>query len=211
MTSATSVSTAKIQRDCGPRLSPNAAPGLYTSVKRSVFPSTSCGMPRGCSMRSAIAFVITSTTRITRRIGQNSAALLRLRIFLALLALDAVARVRERVQSLERDVVAAVVALAERLGGPIQPAQRLVDVPEEAAFLAGEQERLLALHRVGALIGHVERIAAQIAVGLLRRRAERLAIVAKLLHRPAAFFHQPLLEVLQHLLGHRLGLLCRVF
>src|SRR5215218_4843452 len=147
------------------------------------------------SVRSAIAFVTTSRTSVTSSTGQNSAALLRLRIFLALLALDAVARVRERVQPLERDVVAAVVALAERLRRPIETAQRLVDVPEEAAFLAREQERLLALHRVGSLLRHVERIAAQIAVGLLRRRAERLPIVAKLLHRPAALFHQPLLEV----------------
>src|SRR5829696_6230238 len=210
MTSATIVSTAKIQRDCGPRFSPNAAPGLYTSVNRSVFPSTSCGMPRGSSMRSAIAFVITSTTRTTRSIGQNSAALLPFRIFLALLALNAVARVRERVQPLERDVVAAVVALAERLRRAIQPPQRLVDVPQEAAFLTGEQERLLPLHRVGALIGHVERVAAQIAVRFLRRRAERLAIVPELFHGTTALFHKPLLEVLQRLLGHRLRLLRRV-
>src|SRR6476619_3478032 len=118
----------------------------------------------------------------TKRIGQNSDALLRLGIFLALLALDAVARVRQRIQPLERDVVAAIVALAERLRRPVQPAQRLVDVPEEAPFLAREEERLLPLHRVRALVRHVEGIAAQIAVRLLRRRAERLAVVAQLLH-----------------------------
>src|SRR5215218_8638290 len=149
------------------------------------------------SVRSAIAFVTTSRTSVTSSTGQNSAALLRLRIFLALLALDAVARVRERVQPLERNVVAAVVALAERLRRPIQTAQRLVDVPEEAAFLAREEKRLLALHRVRSLIGHVERVAAQIAVRFLRRRTERFPIVTQLLHGAAAFLHQPLLEVLQ--------------
>ena len=64
--------------------------------------------------------------------ARTASALLRLCIFLALLALDAVARVRQRVEPLEGDVVAAVVALAERLGRAVQPAQRLVDVPEEA-------------------------------------------------------------------------------
>src|SRR6185369_4264526 len=104
-------------------------------------------MPRGNSRRSAAAFVTTSTMATTRRTGQNSEALLRLCIFLALLALDAVARVRQRIQPLERDVVPAIVALAERLRRPVQSAQRLVDVPEEAPFLAREEERLLALHR----------------------------------------------------------------
>src|SRR5688572_13275832 len=61
-------------------------------------------------------------------------------IFLALLAIDAIPRVRQRVEALVRDVLAAVVALAERVGRLVQPAQRLVDVPEEAAFLAGEEE-----------------------------------------------------------------------
>src|SRR3954463_376531 len=102
-------------------------------------------MPLGNNRRSAAALVITSIIVTTRRIGQNSDALLRLRIFLALLALDAVARVRQGIQPLERDVVAAIVALAERLGRPVQPAQRLVDVPEEAPLLAREEERLLPL------------------------------------------------------------------
>src|SRR5215218_6744265 len=156
------------------------------------------------SVRSAIAFVTTSRTSVTSSTGQNSAALLRLRIFLALLALDAVARVRERVQPLERNVVAAVVALAERLRRPIETAQRLVDVPEEAAFLAREEERLLALHRVGTLVGHVEGVAAQVSIRLLRRGAERLVVVAELLEHALALLQQPLLEVLQVLLRHRL-------
>src|SRR5436190_8588033 len=209
ITSATSVSAAKIQRDSDPRFSPNAAPGLYTSRSCTALPNTSCGIPR-ISARSAIAFVITSTTRTTSSTGQNIAALLRLRIFLALLALDAVARVRQRVEPLERDVVPAVVTLAERLRRPVEAAQRLVDVPEEAALLAREEECLLALHGIGALIRHVERVAAQIAVGLLRGRAERLPVTPQLLNGAPALLHQPLLEVLQHLLRHRLGLLRRV-
>jgi hypothetical protein len=64
--------------------------------------------------------------------------------------------------------------------------------------------------RVGSLIRHVERIAAQIAVRFLRRRPERLPIVTQLFHRAAAFLHQPLLEVLEQLLGHRLRLFRRV-
>src|SRR2546430_14697639 len=60
-----------------------------------------------------------------------------------------------------------------------QPPQRLVHVPEVAPFLRGEQERLLALHGVGALIGHVERVAREVAVGRLQARVERLIVVAR--------------------------------
>ena len=59
---------------------------------------------------------------------------------------------------------------------PVQPAQRLVDVPEEAPLLAGEEERLLALHGVGALIGHVEGIGRKIAVGRLQGCIEGLVV-----------------------------------
>src|SRR6185503_11716547 len=99
--------------------------------------------------------------------GQNTTALgpLFLGIFLALLALDAIAGVRQRVESLERDLVAAVVTLSERLWRPVESAERLIDEPQEPAFLAGEQERLLALHGVRALVRHVERVRAQVAVG----------------------------------------------
>src|SRR5512138_1564200 len=141
--------------------------------------------------------------------GQNTTALgaLLLGIFLALLALDAIPRVRKRVESLEGDFVAAVMTLSERLGRPVEPAERLVDVPEEAPLLAREQERLLAFHGVGALIRHVERVGAQVAVGGLRRRAERLVIVTQLLQHPATLLEQPLFEVLEVLLVHRLRLL----
>src|SRR3712207_4461955 len=102
---------------------------------------TSCGMRCGTRYRSARAFVKASAAMTVARTGQNSAALL-LRIFLTLLAVEAVARVRERVQPLEGDVVAARVTLPERLGRAVQAAQRLVDVPEEPPFLARHEERL---------------------------------------------------------------------
>src|SRR5437762_9443375 len=88
-------------------------------------------------------------------VAQNSRRSAPLPIFLLRLALDAQARVRERVQPVEADVLAALLALAEFLGGLVQAAQRLVHVPEVAPFLRGAQERLLALHRIGALVGHV--------------------------------------------------------
>src|SRR5256886_1071399 len=82
-----------------------------------------------------------------------------------------------------------------------QPPQRLVHVPEVAPFLRGEQERLLALHGVGALIGHVERVAREVAVGRLQARVERLIVVAELLHHPGALLVEALLEVGQLLLA----------
>src|SRR5687767_2483801 len=98
-----------------------------------------------------------STSTTPTITDQNSGALrLPFSIFFLLLALDAEARVRQRVQAVVADVVAAAVTLAERLGRAVQPAKRFVDVPEEATFLAREEERLLPLHGVGALIRHVE-------------------------------------------------------
>src|SRR2546423_1600652 len=77
-------------------------------------------------------------------------------IFFALLALNAISGVWQRIEPLEADLPTAIVTLAELLGIPVKPAQRFVDVPEESSFLAGKQERLFTLHRIGALIGHVE-------------------------------------------------------
>ena len=86
---------------------------------------------------------------------------------------------RQRVEAVEGDVLAAAVALAVRLRRPVDPAQRLVDVPEEPPFLAGEEERLLALHGVGALVGHVERVAAQVTVRVLRRLGHHVLVMAR--------------------------------
>src|SRR3954469_9785953 len=156
MNSATTVNIMKIQREYVPTCSPNAAPGLWTSVKRSHSPATGCGSPSNPSRDAAIAFVEKSIAVTITNTGQNSPALL-LRIFLTLFAVDAIAGVRQRIESLEGDLVPALMALAEVFRIAVQTAQRLVDVPEEPPFLAREEERLLALHRVRALVRHVER------------------------------------------------------
>src|SRR5690242_3475863 len=114
---------------------------------------------------------------------------------------------REGVQTIECDLVPALMTFTEAFRCAIESPQRLVDVPEETSFLTREKERLFALHRVGSLIGHVERIAAQIPVRRLRCRAEGFVSPAELLEYALALLLQTLLEVLQHLLVHALRLL----
>src|SRR5215467_13548507 len=206
MTSATIVSAMKIQREYCPTCRPKAAPGLYTSVKRSHSPYTSCGIRSGTRCVRASALVQKSTVATSTRTGQNTPELL-LCIFLTLLAVDAVARVRQRIEAIERDLVAALVTPAEGFRRPVESPQRLVDVPQEPAFLTREQERLLALHSVGSLISHVERVAAQVAVGGLRRGAERFVGAAEFFEHTLALVEKTLLEMLKHLLVHALGLL----
>src|SRR5438034_11070983 len=65
----------------------------------------------------------------------------------------------------------------------------------------GEQEGLLALHGVGALIRHVERVAREVAVGRLQAGVEGLVVVAELLHHPSALLVETLLQVGQLLLA----------
>src|SRR4051812_5471304 len=110
------VSAVNTHREWSPTCRPNAAPGLYTSVKRNHSPTTLFGTSGWSSAATATAFVATSLATMAIRIGQNSRPFLSLCIFLALLALDAVSRVGQCVESLERDLLAAVVALPERLG-----------------------------------------------------------------------------------------------
>src|SRR5687768_2107167 len=111
-----------------------------------------------------------SATTTVSRTDQNSGVLaLPLCIFFTQLAVDAVPRVRKRIETLVGDVEPAVVALAERFGRAVETAQRLVEVPQETTLLAREQERLLAFHRVRALVGHVERVRAQVPIGTLGR------------------------------------------
>src|SRR5687768_14170055 len=137
----------------------------------------------------------------------GASGLLLLSIFLTLLAGDAQARMGKRVESIVVDVLTTAVALPERVGRAVQPPQGLVDVPEEPSLLAREEKRLLPLHGVRALVGHVEGIRAEVPVRRLRRCAEGLAVVAKLLQDALALLEQPLLEVGERLLVHRLGLL----
>src|SRR3982074_267602 len=140
-----------------PRFKPNAAPGLYTSVNRMWLPSISCGMCCGDRLAAAISFVTRSSATTSTNVPQKRGGLgLALSIFFALLALDAISCVRQRVEALEAYLAPAVVAFAELFGIAIEPAKRFVNVPEETAFLAREEKRFLALHRVGALIDHME-------------------------------------------------------
>src|SRR6185312_2896907 len=206
------VSTRKISRDHGPRLRPNAAPGLNTSVRRTTSPSTFCGTRCPGSKSTAAIFVITSiattpATNVQKSPGLGLLWLLLLGIFLSLLARKAEPGVGKCIQPVEIDVLTAIVTLPERLRRPVQPAQRFVDVPQEPALLAREEECLLAFHRVRSLVRHVEGVRAQVAVRRLRRGVERLAVVAELLEHPLPLFEQPLLEVREQLLCHRLVLL----
>src|SRR5207253_2262074 len=169
---------------------------LYTSVKRTDCPMRSCGTRAGTSPRTATALVTMSTATIAIRMGQKKLPLL-LRIFLALLAVDAIPRVRQRIEALEGDVFFAIVALAERLGRFVEPSQRLIDMPEETTLLAREQERLLAFHGIGALVGHVEGVGAEIPVRRLIALVEQLVVVPQLLQHAPPLLEQPLLEMLQ--------------
>src|SRR3954452_14770381 len=96
----------------------------------------SCGMCCGDSSQVAISFVSRSIEKTLISVPQNRGGLgLALSVFFALLALDAVSGVRERIETLEADLAAAVVALSELLRIPIKPAKSFVDVPQEPALL----------------------------------------------------------------------------
>src|SRR5919109_1364862 len=132
--------------------------------------------PNTCSGRrrarndSAISLVTRSAITTAAAVPQNSLRSAALSIFLFRLALDAQAGVGQRIQPVEADRLTALFTLPEALRPAVQPAQRLVHMPEIASLLRCEEERLLALHRVGPLIGHVERVARQVAVGRLKAR-----------------------------------------
>src|SRR5687768_4193508 len=152
---------------------------------------------------TATSFVARSAATTVISVPQKRGALgLALSIFFALLALDAIPGMWQRIETLEADLSPAVVTLAELLRIPIKPAQRFVDVPEKTTLLAREQKRLFALHRVGALIGHVEGVCAQIAVRALRRRSESLVVVPQLLEHALPLFEQALLKMLKVFLRH---------
>src|SRR3954454_2703628 len=111
----------------------------------------------GESVAAAISLVTRSSATTAIRVPQKRGGLgLPLSIFFALLALDAISGVGQRVETLIADLATAIVALAELLGVPIEAAQCFVDVPEESSFLTREEKRFLSLHGVGALVRHVE-------------------------------------------------------
>src|SRR5687768_5122344 len=130
---------------------------------------------------SAISFVTKSAMTTAIAAPQNSRRSAAFTIFLSGFALDAETGVRQRIEPVEPDRFPALLAAAEALGRAVQPPQRLVHVPEVASFLRREQELLLALHRVGPLVGHVERVAREVAVRGLQARVERFAVVTELL------------------------------
>ena len=102
---------------------------MRTSVSRSASPTTCCG-ENGASVLSAIIFVTMSAMTMIATTGQNTTALgvLLLGIFLALLADDAEAGVRERVESLVGDVLAARLALVKALGIALKNALDMLGV-----------------------------------------------------------------------------------
>src|SRR5262245_34496539 len=144
---------------------------------------------------SAISLVTKSAMTTASAVPQNSRRSAAFTIFFPGLAFDAETGVGKRVETVEADRLAALLAAAELLRRAVEPAQRLVHVPEVAPFLRREQERLLALHRVGALVGHMERVAGEIAVGRLEARVERFAVVPQLLDHARPLFEQPLFEM----------------
>src|SRR3981081_3495371 len=100
-----------------PRFKPNAAPGLYTSVNRMWLPSISCGICCGDRLAAAISFVTRSSATTSTNVPQKRGGVgLALSIFFALLALDAISGVRQRVEALEAYLAPAVVAFAELFG-----------------------------------------------------------------------------------------------
>src|SRR5438105_10894342 len=123
----------------------------------------SCGMCCGDRVAAAISLVTRSIATTAIRVPQKTGGLgLPLSIFFALLAFDAIPGVRQRVETLEADLSPAVVAFAELLRIPIKPAEGFVDMPQEPALLTRKEERFLALHRIGALVGHMASVCAQI-------------------------------------------------
>src|SRR5690242_15179530 len=154
---------------------------------------------------SASNLVTTSATTIATAMPQNRRRLAPFAIFFLRLAADAQPCVRQRIEPLEPDLLATLLALAKLVRRLVQPPQGLVHVPEVAALLRSEQERLLALHGIRALIGHVEGVAREVAVGRLQARVEGLIVVAELLHYSSALLQQPLFQVGELLLIEALG------
>jgi hypothetical protein len=103
--------------------------------------------------------------------------------------------VGECVEALEIDLLAALVAVPELLGGAVQAAKRLVHVPEITTLLRGEEELLLPFHGVGALVRHVERVGGEVAIGGLQSGIEGLVVVAQFLHHASPFLDEALFEV----------------
>src|SRR6266481_2699469 len=167
------------------------------------------GIGRRERMFSASSFVTISSVTMAPTVDQKRRRLAALAILFLGFAVDAETRVRQRVEAVEADLFAALLAFPELLRRLVEAAQRLVDVPEVAAFLRREQERFLPLHGVGALIGHVEGVTRQVPVGSLEARVEGFVVMTELLHHARPLLEQSLLEMRQLLLVQTLGSLRR--
>src|SRR5204862_281113 len=87
----------------------------------------------GASHASASSLVARSATTTTAAVPQNTRRSATLAIFLLGLALDAEPGVRQRVEPLEHDVLAALLALDELLGRLIQPRRASMSSPRGPA------------------------------------------------------------------------------
>src|SRR3979409_1470459 len=125
-----------------------------------------------------MSLVIRSSTTVASAAQANTCRSAPFAIFLFLLAGDTQSGMGQGVQALKIDLLPALLAVAELVGGAVQPAQRLVHVPEIAAFLGSKEKLLLPLHRIGSLVRHVKRIGGEIAIGRLQRRVEGLVVIA---------------------------------
>src|SRR3989442_9558751 len=135
--SATMARPRKIQRELSPTCRPNAAPSLYTRRNCTASPMTRSGSRRA-RKDSATSLVTKSETTTATAVTQNSRRSAALTIFLSGLALDAEAGMWEGVEAVESDRIAALLAAAETLGRTVQPAQRLVHLPQGPPLLRRE-------------------------------------------------------------------------
>src|SRR5712692_2747460 len=110
------------------------------------------GIGRRDRIPSARSLVTISRDTMPITAPQNRRRLPALSILFLGFAVDAESCVGQRVQPVESDLLTALLALAEFFRILVEPAQRLIHVPQVAAFLRREQERLLALHGIGALV-----------------------------------------------------------
>src|SRR5207247_1387778 len=96
--------------------------------------TTPCALRMRSTTLPATTLVTTSATRTAAAAAQNRRRSAPFAIFLFRLAADAQPGVREGVQPVEADVLAALLALTVLLRRGVQAAQRLVHVPEVAAL-----------------------------------------------------------------------------
>src|SRR5688572_18189951 len=191
--------TRKTREEYSPIESPNAAPSLWMYVSRRTFPITGTD---SFSVMLARIHDFVSWSRTSTAIGSTVSYDSEMRrgrlrvseapsILLSRFAGDAEGRVRQRLQTLPGDPLVAELAVPESLGLLVQASQRAVDLVQLAPLLRREQERLLALHCVGALIGHVEGVRAEVP----GRRARRVMVVlveeSQLLEHLFPFLQQP--------------------